>query len=80
MTEHHDQSPETILGRYRPAEAPAELLRRVEHAAMRRRRAWHEPLVAALSVASEVVLGFIVRGLVTATTAIVLLLLSTGGH
>jgi len=80
MKDRDSQFLEAILAKYRPAEAPEELLCRVEQAALWRRRAWHERCSAAMSVAAEVVLGFIVRGLVTATTAIVLLLIAAGGY
>ena len=80
MTDQRDQSPETILARYRPAEAPPDLLHRVEQAALQRRRAWHETFTAALSTGSEVLLGVVVRGVSAAMAVIVLLLLAARGY
>jgi hypothetical protein len=80
MTDHNSQDVEAILTKYRPAEAPADLLYRVEQAAMRSRKDWHESFTTALSSAAEIVLGLAVRGLVTAATVIVLLLISMKGY
>ncbi len=80
MTDQRDQSPETILARYRPAEAPPDLLDRVERAALQHRRAWHEPFTAALSTGSEVLLGVVVRGAIAAAGVVALFLLAARGH
>ncbi len=80
MTDQRDQSPEAILARYRPAEAPPDLLHRVEQAALQRRRAWHEPFTATLSAGSGILLGVIVRGLIAATAVVALLLLAARGY
>jgi len=80
MTNQEFQGVEEILARYKPTEAPADLLRRVEQRASYRRRPWRELLIAAMSAAAEVVLAVGIRGLITGTTVIVLLLVASKGY
>jgi hypothetical protein len=80
MTDQDPESLEFILAKYRPAEAPADLLCRVEQAALRSRRTWQGTLAAALSTAAEILLGLIVQTPITAAAVIVLLLVAAGGY
>lgn len=80
MSDHDPNSVEAILAKYRPAEAPPDLLCRVEGAALHRAGAGHEPCTTALSSGAELLLGFVVRSLLTAAAAIVLLLIASGGY
>jgi hypothetical protein len=80
MTDPDFQDIEAVLAKYRPAEAPADLLGSVERAAMGRRRNRRESLLAALSTAAELVLGLAVRGLVTAAAVTVLFLITMKGY
>lgn len=80
MKDQAPKSPEFILARYRPAEAPADLLCRVEQAVMRRRRTWQGTVAAALSTAAEILLGVIFQASITAVSVIVLLLVAAGGY
>jgi hypothetical protein len=79
MTDPARDPVETLLGRYRPAEAPAELLDRVGQAAMGRRPTRRGPVAATLSTAAELVVGLAIRGVLTAAAAVVLVLVSAKG-
>jgi len=74
-----DQRIEAMLTRYRPADAPAHLLDRIEQAA-NWRPARPAPWAALLAVAAEFAIGLLVRGLTLAAALVVLLLLTTGGY
>ena len=80
MTQQDPQSVEAMLARYRPAQAPEQLLCRVEQAALHSRTERRNPLTAALSGAAEFVLGLAARALAPVAIALVLLLLSTKGY
>jgi len=80
MTDHDQQYIEAILAKYRPGEAPAELLDRVERAALEHRPRRSQRFAAAMAIAAEMLLSLCARGLITATTFIVLLLLAAGGY
>ena len=80
MNDNDNQHIEAILARYQPAEAPPELLDRVGHAVLLNRPGRRWLFAAVMSIAAEMLLGLMARGLITATTFIVLLLFAAGGY
>ena len=80
MNDNDQSHVEAVLAKYRPAEAPPELLDHVERMTLGCRPVRRLRLAAVMSIAAEMLLGVIARGLITATSLIALLLLAAGGY